>query len=127
MIYELYSDDVGKTLASMRSDMNLSLREAAGSAGISASTLSRIERGHVADARFDNILALCNVYDTTVEELLDAHVVDRVSALEDDVVAHHGRLNNLYGIVVDLVGILGNHPEFSGPVREAMKTRDLTR
>lgn len=60
----------GSRLKMARTGAGLSLREAAGAAGMDPSLLSRIERGEVSDIGLSKAVALCAAYGITLEDLI---------------------------------------------------------
>lgn len=101
MIYELRPRDVAEELKRIRKEQLMSLRDVAGQTGISASTISRIENGFVEDASFGAILALCNCYGVTVEELLCVEFEDILPELENRVSLLKGLFIDLYNAQID--------------------------
>jgi transcriptional regulator with XRE-family HTH domain len=109
-IYLLHETDVAAALKSERHDKRMSLRDVASETGISASTISRIENGHVEEASFASILSLCNCYGLTVEELLLVEFDDGHDDLRHDI-AQNGEARNL---LIDLILVLAKgHPELA--------------
>lgn len=101
-LYELDESAVAEGLRVARHDQRMTLRDVAGKTGFSASTISRIERGHVGDASFASILALCNCYETTIDELLVTDFMDENEALRGTVDDLHKRVANLEMALGDL-------------------------
>lgn len=83
--YELDEQDAARALKEARRSLMMSLRDVAGHTGVSASTISRIEAGHIAEAQFAHILALCNCYELSVDEVLCADFLDEDEAFRADV------------------------------------------
>lgn len=75
-----------KTLHHLRTAAGFTLQAAAASAGLSISTVQKLEAGSVAAPAYATLAALARAYNVPVEDVADAHAVtlaaagDRVTA-----------------------------------------------
>jgi transcriptional regulator with XRE-family HTH domain len=95
-IYEVNEAAIGEALRLIRQDEGRSLRAVAARTGVSAATISRIEKGKVLEASFGAVLALCNEYGESLDELLDANLMSEASEVRDE-------LHVLRVLVLDLI------------------------